>query len=620
MYPRFAYALIGMATAWLLLSACVPQIVSSPATKPPDPQAEQAALVYAQQGDYLEAARRYLALAEYSGISSYRMTGVEYLLRVNREADAKVQLAKIQIAKDDNALRARFYLAHTALALANNQPDFALANLAQAEQLGVPSAYSAPLYAYRAQIAEAKGDYINAAKNRADLDQVLVNGFEKQSNQERLWQNLVRHTGPLPMESGQNAWSGWLALARLSQNTPANFRSSALQQWRGQYPNHGAEYYVVRQWSNGTLAHLPPSPNGSLANTITSGLTQPYATHIALLLPQEGKYAAPAKAVQDGFAVAWYAQTQGQYPVRVYPGDQANVLASYQTAVQKGAKLVVGPLEKEAVAQLAQNAHGLGVATVFLNVVNENAVAAMAPQVYEFSLAPEDEARLLAEQAWREGHTHAGVLYPNTPKGERLLQAFQRFFAQQGGQISEYASYEKDYTAPTAAIAKAYQNKRISILFLIAQPQDARQLKPMLDYHLAQDLPILALGQIYAGQPSAHYDGDLDGIRFVEMPWLFPDSNLDMTTYQTIASSEPASLQHYTRLVAFGVDAFRVASAVLSGAKYGLEITGACGKLALNSINRFYRQNLVWAKFENGVPVILSSPYGQASSLPTYSQ
>src|SRR5205823_5983563 len=57
------------------------------------------------------------------------------------------------------------------------------------------------------------------------------------------------------------------------------------------------------------------------------------------------------------------------------------------------------------------------------------------------------------------------------------------------------------------------------MIFMIAPPEYARQIKPLLNYYYAGNLPIYATSHVYQGIPNAALDNDLNGIQFCDMPW-----------------------------------------------------------------------------------------------------
>ena len=122
---------------------------------------------------------------------------------------------------------------------------------------------------------------------------------------------------------------------------------------------------------------------------------------IAVLLPLSGPYQKVAAALRDGMIAAYFEQPAEQRPLlRFYDSsDSVDTWPLYTRAAAEGAELVVGPLDKQAVAQLAR-AGELRVPVLALNqVVPENP---LPENLYQFALSPEDEARQVAERAAAE--------------------------------------------------------------------------------------------------------------------------------------------------------------------------------------------------------------------------
>src|SRR5690606_41593336 len=77
---------------------------------------------------------------------------------------------------------------------------------------------------------------------------------------------------------------------------------------------------------------------------------------VALLLPLNGPLADAAAAVRDGFITAYYSALSQGYPVpqvRFYDSGTQDAISLYNQALDAGAKLVIGPLDKQQVATLA---------------------------------------------------------------------------------------------------------------------------------------------------------------------------------------------------------------------------------------------------------------------------
>ena len=168
---------------------------------------------------------------------------------------------------------------------------------------------------------------------------------------------------------------------------------------------------------------------------------------LALLLPLTGKLANAAEAIRDGVLAAYYDSpaASNQPELQIYDSGETpeDAVAAYQQAVADGAEFVIGPLRKEAVQALA-NQPQLAVPLLALNQIEDQTL--FNPSLYQFGLAPEDEAREVARLAWHEGFTRSIALLPNTEWGERVYAAFAAEWQQLGGVILEEERYDASRT------------------------------------------------------------------------------------------------------------------------------------------------------------------------------
>lgn len=341
---------------------------------------------------------------------------------------------------------------------------------------------------------------------------------------------------------------------------------------------------------------------------------------IALLLPLSGNHAESAKAIQDGFFASFYS-AEPKPNVRVYDtAREKDVQRVYELAIQEGADFVVGPLVKEDVYRLSTlSPRELRTPVLALNVQPDLQVP---PQFIQYALAPEAEAIQIANKALEQGYRHAGIIVPDNTWGKRIANAFAATWQQQGGRIARTA-YVNDNPDQSAAVRDLlgidqsqkranelknllkekvdFQPKRrqdMDVIVMAAPPEQARQLKPLLDFYYAEDLPVFATSSVYAGTPNPRQDRDINGVIFCDMPWLL-DEQQGQQLKQLLAKQGPQSEQ-YSRLFAMGVDAYQLISQ-LKRLNEGGSYMGATGQLSLEG-NQIQRK-LEFAKMVNGAPV-----------------
>src|SRR3972149_7020492 len=110
-----------------------------------------------------------------------------------------------------------------------------------------------------------------------------------------------------------------------------------------------------------------------------------------------------------------------------------------------------------------------------------------------------------------------------TPR--RAGQAFAQEWFALGGRISE--ALEFDPHADLRRLHERLSRSGADLLFLAADPDQARAVRPYLN----NQIPVYATSQINSGRPDPVANVDLNGIRFVEMPWLAQPDNLTAMIY-----------------------------------------------------------------------------------------
>ena len=266
----------------------------------------------------------------------------------------------------------------------------------------------------------------------------------------------------------------------------------------------------------------------------------------------------------------------------------------------------------------------LSVPTLTLNYTSQ--LNNSANQLFQFGLLPEDEARQSAEMAFRQGHTHAAVLTPQGEWGDRLRNAFQQRFEELGGKVISTESYRadsNDFKRPIQSMLNIdhsysryrhirsitgenlqftpYRRQDVGMIFMVATPKDARQLKPQFKFHYAGEIPVYSTSHAFSGQLQPQDDRDIDELNFIDMPWILNPAN---NFKQSLIELWPEQ-QRYTRLFALGVDAYNVIPFISRLQNRSHErFSGQTGNLSIDAFNRIHRE-LLWARFENGRPELI---------------
>lgn len=327
---------------------------------------------------------------------------------------------------------------------------------------------------------------------------------------------------------------------------------------------------------------------------------------IALLLPTKGPHAEAASAIRDGFLAAYYKTVQHQPSdpsVKLYDTGSGNKIAeAYQNALAERSSIIVGPLSKPEV-QTISKMH-LTVPILALNTISEGP---MPHQFYQFGLMPEDEVIAVSEHAFRQGRRRALVLAPDSEWGHRLSETFKKQWKSRGGiVVTEQYFNTRDLSEKIKTLLGVKNEARridVDMIFLAASTDSARQIKPLLNFYYAENLPVYATSTVYTGIPAPNKDQDLNGIHFCDMPWMLENSASVQETRDSVAKLWPKSFARSPRFFAFGIDAYQLAIQLGGSTQlpsYGL--AGLTGQLHLNRNQRIER-GLTCARFEQGVPV-----------------
>lgn len=523
-----------------------------------------------------------------------RLSAADQAARQGDSARATQILQQVRIELLKPGLQILASTLNAELALTRNDAKAALAALdhPSLQRLGeLPADQQVRTHLVRARALEADGQILAAARERVFIAP-LLSGEAAAQNHEAIWA-LV---GSLPVEQLQNQgtddFAGWLSLALAVKSAGTlEQQQAAIDTWVAQHAAHPA-------------ARQLPAPLVKLKALASQPLTR-----IALLLPQDGQLAGVARALREGFMAAYYqAQQAGQKPPVIDVIDSSRLTSLddfYRQAQAQGVQLVIGPLEKPLVKQLAARTQ-LPLPTLALNYSDNNQVG--PPQLFQFGLAAEDEAREVSRRARADGLHSAAAMIPKGDWGDRVLNAFRQDWEANGGTL--VAAQRVDQPVQLAqqiadmlnvrnagSGAQASRRQDIDFIFLAATPQQAQQIKPTLNFQYAGDLPVYATSHVFSASGDPAQYNDMTGIRFCETPWLLDTSN---PLRQQVTRQWPQANGSMGRLYAMGVDAYTLAARL--GQLKALpdsRVEGLSGNLSMGANQRIERQ-LPWAQFVGG--------------------
>ncbi len=309
-----------------LLSACASSPSSTLGELPRTPQAStQELLKQAEASDASEAALLRLSAADKS-------------LQQGNLSQTRQILDQVQLDQLKPAQQVFARTLEAELALAEQDPARALAAFEHPafERLAeLPVDQQLRSQIARAKAFEANDQLFEAARERTFIAPML-SGEQATRNHDAIWALVSKLPEGKLQPTDDSDLSGWLSLAMaVKQAGTLGQQQRAVDAWVAQNPEHPA-------------ARTLPEPLEKLRQLADKPLS-----HVALLLPMDGSLANVARALRDGFLAA-HLEAGDNLRIELFDSTRiASLDDFYRQASAAGVELVVGPLDKELVRQLA---------------------------------------------------------------------------------------------------------------------------------------------------------------------------------------------------------------------------------------------------------------------------
>ncbi|MGQ8775873.1 penicillin-binding protein activator [Serratia sp. NA_112.1] len=531
---------------------------------------------------------------------------------------------------------------------------------------------------YQAQIAANQSKPSLPLIRAYIAQEPLLTGKAHQNNLDQTWQSLLQLTpqgmNSLVINANENVLQGWLDLLRVYQDNKQDpdLLKAGIKDWQNRYPQNPA------------AKTLPTQLNQVL------NFTQASTSKIALLLPLNGQAKVFADAIQKGFEAAKYGVTpstpvQQQQPasapeqatqptstdqnangavstsapdaapvttaepsapstapmtppqaanaqIKVYDTSSQPLATLLTQAQQDGATLVVGPLLKENVDQLASS-------TTTLNVLalNQPETPKDNPNICYFALSPEDEARDAARHIWEQQKRQPLLLLPRGAFGDRVAKAFNQEWQKLGGQtvlqqgigsaselrqMVNSGGIRMSGTPISAAPAPqavtiagltipappsdmpATSGGSVDSVYIVATQSQLTLIKPMIDMATnSRSKPAMyASSRSYQAGAGPDFRLEMEGLQFSDIP-LLAGANPQLLQQ---ASSQFRNDYSLVRLYAMGMDAWTLSNHFAEMRQLpGFQVSGTTGVLTAAPgcvINR----KLPWLQYRQGTVVPVS--------------
>jgi len=598
--PRLA--LVAAVTLALLAAACS---LVKPVEAPLDGQERAARLV--RESKHAEAAKAYADLAVQFPADSdnYQLLSAEQSVAAGDVAAAKRALAAVSADARTKLPTARALVA-AEVAYAENDAARAIRELDSIPVPTVPD-QAQNYYWIRGRGAFMTGHPVEGTRALVERERYLSDAAALKANRDELYAKIraaaERGTPLKAPPKTETVVLGWLDLGPVAVELERNpmRAAAALANWKRAYPQHPANEGVI-----------------TTAQTQITVATE-FPDQIALLLPLSGRSEVAGVAVRDGFIAAYLEQEPAKRPhLKIYDVAAEPIAAVYNRAISDGAGFIVGPLTKEDVAAIAPLSAGK-TPVLALNFLADT--VAPARNFYQFSLLPEDEARMVARRVVADGRPAGVAIVPGGELGNRVLAAFSDELKRLGGNVLDsqrYDTSQPDFSEIIKQILQVKQEKipgqtkpdrsqpythraDANFVFISGSAAAARLIMPQLRFHYAGDVPVYATSDSF--EPDTAANADIEGMLFPDMPWMVSSDAVTAQIRDGVRGAWPTKTARRDRLYAFGFDAYRLLPTLQAKVPAG-DIAGVTGQLHIDEHYRV-RRDLSWAQIKGGVPTAL---------------
>jgi outer membrane PBP1 activator LpoA protein len=307
---------------------------------------------------------------------------------------------------------------------------------------------------------------------------------------------------------------------------------------------------------------------------------QPKSDTLCLVLPlQSPLYGAAAAAVEAGFLAAAGAAGSASR-VRVIGHGDDGVLPAFAAAADAGAAAVVGPLTRDDMKTVLT----LALARPRMLALNQQEDGAALPnEVYALSLSVDSDAELLARRAYADGMRVMATLTSDAPLQRRFRAAFVAAWQRAGGTVTR--NYRFDANPEVLSVLRRELAVRTPDAVLLAVDSGSAGLARSF----LPPGPVYASSQI-ADDLTAPMLRDLEGVRYVEIPWLAEPSSMIYASLPHADLGDPV----LERLYALGLDAFAIAELLAQPIPPDrVEFEGATGYISLTPTHVFVREGRI---------------------------
>ncbi|WP_413111120.1 penicillin-binding protein activator [Thaumasiovibrio sp. DFM-14] len=513
-------------------------------------------------------AEQYLIYADSSEGSlavDWQLLALKALIRDGMLPQADMQLARIAVMQLNPKQTAEWQMAKANLRYQQGETQEALESLNFQPWWQLESKQYRRYFQLRTQLSSELEEPIVAVRSRIELDKYL-DPVQQKANWQSVWTTLTQIDNETlmatPLADDETVLRGWIQLRLLEEryaHRPLVFQEQ-LNSWKAQNRFHPAIEFMPEQLM------------------MIADMEVQQASHIALLLPLNGRFSRQAEAVRNGFFAAML-ENENRDPeleVTVYDTTAQPMASLVEQLAQDGIDYVVGPLIKETISDFQR-----------LNVENLPILALNIPDLLPeddascyFTLSPENEAQQAALHLFDRGYQYPLILGPQSDFGQRVSDAFNQQWHQLSNHDadSQYYRERKELQQKINAVfglkesqeridqmeqllalpleAEQRSRRDIDAVYMVATQAELTLLKPFIEVAInpgTRSPALFTSSRSNAIDSTADERLDLQGLEFSDIPLLISDPDQFQPRIETMW---PDTNANTIRLIALGMDAY----------------------------------------------------------------
>lgn len=251
-----------------------------------------------------------------------------------------------------------------------------------------------------------------------------------------------------------------------------------------------------------TAIGLPP---GGVATEAAPG----GPVRVALLLPLTGASASVGEAMMNGAQMALFDSSDANFLLQIYDtgGVTEGAAAAAATALQEGARLILGPVFSSSVKAVTPLARNGGTPVIAFST---DATVA-GPGVFLMGFLPRQQIQRVVQLARSQGLVRFAALAPSTDYGRTVTAALRDVATTSGGNVTEVEYYDPAAAEHSQTVRRVAARHSFDAILIPDKGQRLKTLASLLPYFEVDLQKVRLLGTLLWADTNFTGEADMVG-------------------------------------------------------------------------------------------------------------